>query len=35
MAELARKKKIRGGHRASATRMVTQVLDAIEHPSQP
>ena len=35
MAELARKKKIRGGHRASATRMVTQVLDAIEHPDNP
>ena len=36
MAEaLARKKKVRGGHRASATRTVTQIYEAIENPDNP
>ena len=33
--EVTRKKKIRGGHRASASRTITQVYEAIENPDNP
>ena len=35
MEQLARKKKIRGGHRSSATRTITQIYEAIENPDNP
>ena len=35
METLARKKKIHEGHRASATRTVTQIYEVIENPSNP
>ena len=33
--EVTRKKKIRGGHRASASRTITQIYEAIENPDNP
>ena len=33
MDDLSRKKRVRGGHRASATKLVTKIVEAIANPS--